>query len=226
MARLPALVTTYAECDGRSRKTIDWYARVARESGKLPTGKRGVGAAHMGVREAVNLILACNGAEEAKDGPRAIEKFRLYEPDPFSPTPEEIEDDEMREIGLQPTFGDALEELIRLTPYLFKIFDEDLIHDFPEISAKERFLIIKGQDCVTIEKDMATIAFRRTEYISIVYCQKGKIWESFPRISDFREATISLKFGVFLGLAKLFFEDLLQFPDELSPQSKDGGGDG
>ena len=61
---------------------------------------------------------------------------------------------------MQSTFGDALEELIRLTPYLFKIFDEDLIHKIPEISAKERFHIIKRLDCVKIPIAAAiTLAF-------------------------------------------------------------------
>ena len=42
---------------------------------------------------------------------------------------------------------------------------------------------------------------------------------------NLRETDVSLRFGIFMGLAKLFFEDSMQFPDELIPQSIGGSGD-
>jgi len=80
MARLPALIDTYAQFDERPRKTIEWIARVLREDpkGYIASTKRGVGAAHMSATDAVNLILACSVANEAKDGPSVVERMRAF----------------------------------------------------------------------------------------------------------------------------------------------------
>ncbi len=249
MARLPALVTEYARLDGRPRKTIDWYARLARQAGKLPTTKRGLGAAHMGVREAVNLILACNGAEDPKEGANAIEKYRPFVPYLYGGAGssdkeqlDELEDEDMREIGLQPNLGAALENVIRLTPSLFSTFDDNLKFLKPKLSAEKRFFEIKHSQgkFFTIENDFAGISIGdvrfhdydpyhfNKNYLRTCYCKdpNNPAFFSFLHARKFRENEISLGFGFFLGLAKLLFEDSMQFPDELLPQSKGGGGDG
>src|SRR5215213_6306434 len=56
--------------------TIDHIARVIREADYIPTTKRGSGAAEMTAQEAVNLLLAANGADTPSDGPAAIDRFR------------------------------------------------------------------------------------------------------------------------------------------------------
>ncbi len=229
MVRLPALITEYAKLDGRPRSAIAWYARLAREAGKLPTTKRGRGAAHMAVREAVNLILACNGADDPKEGANAVDRLRPYEG--LSYDMDELEDDEMREIGMQPTLGEALEVLILRTPYLFRIFDEGLSLTHPKLSVLERFKVIKRRDCVLLEKDGATLWLGSTEKNSLKVEYYGilrpiSLLDTLKTPAKLRETNALLKFGIFMGLAKLFFEDSMQFPDELIPQSKDGGGDG
>ncbi len=241
MVRLPALITEYAKLDGRPRSTIAWYARLAREAGKLPTTKRGLGAAHMGVREAVNLILACNGAEDPKEGADAVDRIRFYKGIRDDFDFEQLEDDEMREIGLEPTFGKALEELIRCAPYLFRTFDEGLSLTHPTLSINERFHIVKKSPCVKIEDGSAwmSIGAPYFNYYDDLFLRKNRLtvnyYEELRPISaidllkkpaNLRETDVSLRFGIFMGLAKLFFEDSMQFPDELVPQSKDGGGDG
>ena len=241
MVRLPALITEYARLDGRPRSTIAWYARLAREAGKLPTTKRGLGAAHMGIREAVNLILACNGVEDPKQGADAVDRIRSYKGFPYDFDFEELEDDGMREIGLEPTFGKALEELIRCTPYLFKIFDEGLSLTHPSLSKNDRFNIIKKTSCVKIEDGYAIIKIGSrsfNHYDSELYKKNSLMvgyYDELKPISDIdilkapvnlRETDVSLRFGIFMGLAKLFFEDSMQFPDQLISQSKGGGGDG
>ena len=238
MVRLPALITEYAKLDGRPRSTIAWYARLAREAGKLPTTKRGLGASHMGVREAVNLILACNGAEDPKEGAGAVDRFRSCKG--VSYDLEDIEDEEMREIGLQSTFGQALEELIRQTPYLFGTFDEGLSLTHPTLSINERFHIVKTSPCVKIEDGSAWISIGAPyfNYYDSEFLRKNRLtvdyYEELRPISEIdllkkpanlRETDVSLRFGIFMGLAKLFFEDSMQFPDELIPQSIGGGGD-
>ena len=239
MVRLPALITEYARMDGRPRSAIAWYARLAREGGKLPTTKRGLGASHMGVREAVNLILACNGAEDPKEGADAVDRLRPFKG--FSYDIEELEDDEMREIGMQPTLGEALEVLIRRTPYLFRTFDKGLSLTHPKLSVNDRVSVIKRMECVELEKDAATLwlgsemfngydsdwskknslrvnYYKEIKYVSLIDTLKTPV--------RLRESNALLKFGIFMGLSKLFFEDSMQFSDELIPQSKGGGGDG
>ena len=252
--RLPALISEYARLDGRSRNTIAWYARNAREAGKMPTTKRGRGAAYMGVREAVNLILACNCAEDPKEGANAIERFRSYEPFVYNDILyndirgkeelDKIENCDIREIGLERDLGKALEKLIHLTPRLFETLDETLKYWRPERSVKERFIEITAsyEIRLTLDKYSATISlseepfyvrdipnFEIKNIVKIYYCAAGmkqlrKI--QFEHTPNFRSVEVRLGFGFFLGLAKLFFEDSMQFPDELLPQSKDGGGDG
>ena len=241
MVRLPALITEYARLDGRSRNTIAWYARLAREAGKLPTSKRGRGASQMGVREAVNLILACNGVEDPKQGADAVDRIRSYKGFPYDFDFEELEDDGMREIGLEPTFGKALEELIRRAPYLFKTFDEGLSLTHPSLSINDRFHIIKKTSCVKIEDSYALISINSkifNHYDSDLYKKNSLTvgyYEKLKPINDIdilkapgnlRETDVSLRFGIFMGLANLLLEDSMQFPDELIPQSNDGGGDG
>jgi hypothetical protein len=239
MVRLPALITEYARLDGRSRSTIAWYARLAREAGKLPTTKRGLGAAHMGVREAVNLILACNGADDPREGADAVDRLRPYKG--FSYDIEELEDDEIREIGMQPTLGEALEALIRNTPYLFRTFDEGLRLTRPSLSINDRFHVIKRMECVILEKDGATLwlgsaLFNYDDYdlakknsLKVKYYKELKyinLIDTLKTPERLRETNALLKFGIFMGLANLLLEDSMQFPDELAPEERVEAGDG
>jgi hypothetical protein len=253
MVRLPALITEYARLDGRPRSTIAWYARLAREAGKLPTTKRGRGAAEMGVREAVNLILACNCAEDPKEGANVIKKYRSYEVYAeaigsksdweLQKEIDEIENSDIREIALEPNLGKALEKLIYLTPSLFKTLYKKMQHFEPEKSDKEIFtkvvmthnisLSINEHDVHLILKEHAlSVILDRLEKnsIDIMYTddldkQIEKRYFREPG-TKFRHVETTLGFGVFLGLAKLFFEDSMQFPGELIPQSEDEAGDG
>lgn len=114
MAKLPALVSALAEVDGRDRATLDHIARVIREAGYIPTTKRGSGAAEMTAREAVNLLLAANGADVPKDGPIAIDRFRSLRLK-FA-NPRETSLPTFQSIAEAPTFGDALEALVEGIP--------------------------------------------------------------------------------------------------------------
>ena len=253
MVRLPALITEYAKLDGRPRSTISWYARLAREAGKMPTTKRGQGAAHMGVREAVNLILACNGAEDPKEGANAIERLRSYEVS-WSLTGsqrdlelamdrelDEIKNPDIREIAMQPNLGKVLEKLIHLTPNLFGTLYKNMQHLDPERNCKDIFTEIATTHNISLSIEEHAVLLKikvhslhviidrlEKNSVEIMYTDdldKYAIKYSGPP-TEFRHVETTLRFGLFLGLAKLFFEDSMQFPDELIPQSKDGGGDG
>ncbi len=254
MVRLPALITEYAKLDGRPRSKIAWYARLAREAGKLPTSKRGRGASEMGVREAVNLILACNCAEDPKEGANVIEKYRSYEVYAeiigsqldlvlaLERELDEIENSDIREIALEPNLGKALEKLIHLTPSLFKTLYKNMQYVHPEKNDKERFIEIAMTHNISlsIEEHNATLNIKehalsirvdRLDKNSIEIMYTDNLDEQikknyFGPATEFRHVKTTLKFGVFLGLAKLFFEDSMKFPDELIPQSIGGGGDG
>lgn len=125
MARLPALVSAYAELDGRPRKSIEWYARVARENGKIASAKRGAGAANMNARDAVNLILACNCAEEAKDAPIVIDQLRSLR----RLINVSVWDDPISVLGpliAESSFGLALEALLTMSSDLLEYFFDRL----------------------------------------------------------------------------------------------------
>ncbi|RVE92449.1 hypothetical protein CN235_18040 [Sinorhizobium meliloti] len=132
MAKLPALVTALAEIDGRERKTIDYIARTIRERDYITTEKRGSGAADMTVREAVNLLIALNGADLPKDAPLAIDRYRSLV-QRFSGNAKKISDrldrvnwmpESVQHVADARTFGEAMERLIEYVPDLFRTFHE------------------------------------------------------------------------------------------------------
>jgi len=126
MAKIPALVSALARVDGRERKTIDHIARVAREDGYLPTGKRGGGAADTTPRVAADLLIALNGADTPKEAGIAIDRFRSLQQ--FTPGNSKKFRDLVDSYDSQPTpiqrvmdaktFGQALEGLIETVPEL------------------------------------------------------------------------------------------------------------
>jgi hypothetical protein len=126
MVSYPALITGLAGVDGRDRKTLDYIGRTLREEGHIPTAKRGGGAADMGVREAVNCLIAFNGADGAQSGGLAIDRFRALAQSRSgnSKTLREFVDsypDQCRPIQRvmdSRTFGEALEQLIDGVPEL------------------------------------------------------------------------------------------------------------
>lgn len=114
MATLPELVTAFAEVDGRDRKTIDHIGRTVREAGYITTGKRGAGATPMSTRDAVNLMIALNGADGAPEACTAIDRFRSLE-NGTPLFPREI----VPGVGEAETFGEALEALLDGVPSLY-----------------------------------------------------------------------------------------------------------
>lgn len=73
MARLPAIIEILAKHDSRSAATITNYARVLREAGYLPKGKRGRGAAHLKPTEVADLVIGLAAASDAVVAPRAVQ---------------------------------------------------------------------------------------------------------------------------------------------------------
>lgn len=238
MARLPALIARYAECDGRPRKTIGWYARVAREAGKLPTTKRGSGAAHMGVPEVVNLLLACNVAEEAKDGPRIIEQLRSLRPRP-SENAADLESHALRAVVSQPDLGSALEELVRRSPELFDDLKAIVKRENPNAdedfyrSAVRRSI---GID-VTLWRYGAEIEYWRSPGVirTPEICMKylpdvHRMFNGFyaPEPSQDRTVRVILSFRTFLRLAELVLDNASKLAGEIDRSTlvNNGGGDG
>ena len=243
MIRLPALITEYARLDGRPRSTIAWYARLAREAGELPTTKRGRGAAQMGVREAVNLVLACNCNEDPKEGARYLDLFRRMKANRNFEY-EDIEDQRIQEIAKISRLGDALEEFIKLTPYMYHEFDRIIDERETGLSFSQRFFIIKSLPCLELSPMGAKLMispkfiYRRSiyegdsgyivEYQVPIEFDGDELEATRYTVSTnfLRERTISLRFGVFIGLASLFFEDSMQLPADLLEEILGGPGPG
>lgn len=113
MAKLSALVKAITAVDGRDQKTIEHVARVVREAGFIPTGKRGGGSAEMTFEAATNLIIALNSAEAPKDAPHSVERMRSLTP---LGTPRDFEGEAFTKLDSARNFGDALEILINQLP--------------------------------------------------------------------------------------------------------------
>lgn len=76
MAKLPAIIELIAKHDSKSAATISNYARVLRDAGILPTGKRGRGAPDMHATEVADLVIGLAGASDAVGAPYAVEILR------------------------------------------------------------------------------------------------------------------------------------------------------
>jgi hypothetical protein len=126
MATFPQLVDAVAKVDGRDFLTIQNYARIIRDAGQIPTGKRGAGSPQMTISAGANLIIALNVPCMAKESPLYVERYRLLEANGVSSIQPSAN-------ILQPfdacnTFGEALEKLIHEAPDIlasFKIYVDE-----------------------------------------------------------------------------------------------------
>lgn len=137
MSTLPVLVSTLTEVDGRDRATIEYFGRTIREAGYIATGKRGLGAPKMTVREAGNLLLALNGSDGPKDAPIAIDRYRslrqfmVGDARTLREYAEKAEHapDTIKDVMDSRTFGEAMDCLIEGAPdllrWFFSMFKED-----------------------------------------------------------------------------------------------------
>lgn len=123
MARLPAVIEVIARHDSRGAKTIENYARVIREAGLLPRGKRGVGAPHLTAEDAANLLMGLCGTSEAAKAPEAIRLLssaRLAETGTtygFEVRPSSDLLSKWSIAGSAQTFGEIITALIDGEPY-------------------------------------------------------------------------------------------------------------
>ncbi|NDV53925.1 hypothetical protein [Salipiger sp. PrR003] len=76
MAKLPAIIDLISKHDTRSVATISNYARVLRDHGLLPKGKRGRGAPDIHPLEVADLVLGLAGAFDAVNAPHATRVLR------------------------------------------------------------------------------------------------------------------------------------------------------
>jgi len=103
MATLSELVATVAEVEGMDPSTVALIARYAREAGFIQKKGRGPSAAHMGITDAANLLIAVNASGAALDASIVIPRYRdlIYV------------DYDRRPPKVCGTFGDALQRIIQ-----------------------------------------------------------------------------------------------------------------
>lgn len=204
MARLPAVIEVVAKHDRRSPATISNYARVIREAGYLPKGKRGVGAAHLSPEHAANLVMALAGASEAVSGPLAIEALRKATLSPDATMDGERVDarDLMAQWSLAPfseNFGKILEGLVSFEPHRL---GADLRHKgvlevsvtISEVDPEEGEAFV---DLLLVDEGQEA----RFRFLSIAPDALEKL-ESFSLFRDPRDWTRSTRVGTF------FFQDM------------------
>src|SRR5258707_4983333 len=76
MATLTELVEAVAEAEGMDSASVALIARYAREAGFIQKKGRGPSAAHMGVADAANLLIAVNASGSAREAPDVIPVYR------------------------------------------------------------------------------------------------------------------------------------------------------
>jgi hypothetical protein len=76
MATLSQLVDAIATVEGLDRERVGAIARAVREAELIATHGRGTSAAHMGVADAANLLIAVNAAETARSAPEIVRRYR------------------------------------------------------------------------------------------------------------------------------------------------------
>ena len=76
MATLSELVDAVAEAEAMDSATVALIARYAREAGFIQKKGRGPSAAHMGVADAANLLIAVNASGAAREAPDVIPVYR------------------------------------------------------------------------------------------------------------------------------------------------------
>ena len=76
MATLSQLVDVVAAVEGLDGDRVAAVARAIREAGLIATHGRGTSAAHMGVADAANLLIAVNAAETARSAPEIVRRYR------------------------------------------------------------------------------------------------------------------------------------------------------
>ncbi len=186
MATLPALVKAITEVDGRDHKTIEHTARLIREAGYIPTGKRGGGAAEMDFIAAANLLIGLNGADSPKDAEWAIGVIRFLRGRGFSDN--ESLPDIFREVGSADTFGEALALLIQGAPELVAIGKDFIDRAYHEKSRKFEFSeMLRGSSgirfIVNIERTFATISCFTPDFKTPVQWQ-ARYYLDLESVSD------------------------------------------
>jgi len=106
MATLSELVDAIAEAEAMDPATVALIARYAREAGFIQKKGRGPSAAHMGVADAANLLIAVNASGAAREAPDVIPVYRDLIATEF------LWAHEKRAPKIYGSFGNALELII------------------------------------------------------------------------------------------------------------------
>jgi hypothetical protein len=116
MVKVPEVAAALSDVDGRDVEAIEWVARCLREAGSLPSNGRGNPLADLTARDAVNLLFALNGSDNARDAAKHVEHFRALVPTPFGKAchfpARDVQDRLARPLLAAATFGAAVEYLI------------------------------------------------------------------------------------------------------------------
>ena len=132
MATLSRLIEVVAAVEGLNPERVAAIARAIREAGLIATHGRGTSAAHMGVADAANLLIAVNVSETARSAPEIVRRYRALRTNnrkqlEFGRTFEEIIAaaetrrlaDHLLDLGLGPSA--ALQEKLRHTEVEFDL---------------------------------------------------------------------------------------------------------
>lgn len=167
MAKLPQLVSALASVDERDRKTLDWIARIARESGHLPTTGRGSAAADMGIEEAAKLLIAVSVAEAAPNSAKATVPL-YWNLTLTGRTLAPADDAVCASIGMAPNFGHAVAALIEAAPILLarahRLIDD--IHADQPAGNREamKAMALNG----TVLPPIVQVEFRRPQPFAVI----------------------------------------------------------
>lgn len=167
MAKLPAIIDLIAKHDTRSVPTITNYARVLREAGYLPKGKRGRGAPDLHPLEVADLVIGLAGASDAVDAPYAVEILREAKLNPKI----ELEHEGIVDAGHELKHWSIAEACEDFGSLLASLLSDEPRRDVVEVDPNGDWFCITNMS-VTINEVVPRLGFGSAE----VFLDDGNQW--------------------------------------------------
>lgn len=214
MASLPRVIRTLQPFDGRDEATLAQHARLLREAGLIPGGKRGVGAPHMTNRHAAVLLLGIYGSATPKDSVstvQALGKLRHH----FTGGQFEGRFEWLAQNDFLDGLSILIERVPEITDLVCEIFEADGRFNEEQIAILQKQAEAGGgliDFKIEIGAASGTILMNwgETELLKVVYMvdvDRFMLGEYNDRLNADRQVTIAFSLRTIIALHNVIFGD-------------------